>query len=228
MVRDLALSLALGGDCLADLALLRAELGVYGQVASEATVSRTLSALVGTHKRTVGFHPRLAFADHGNEGTGEPLAVMLCPGNAGSHTADDHVIVARDALAQLPGVNSTWPGKKILIRADGAGAVGTKEFTSWCHRRGVPYSVGFILPGHHPGPAAAHPRARVDPGRRRRRSGPPRSRRGRPDRPAVPDPVATRDAGHRPPGLVGLPVVGSTPETGLPEMLSTRWAERGR
>lgn len=37
---DLALSLTLGGDCLADLSLLRAEPGVYGRVASEATVSR--------------------------------------------------------------------------------------------------------------------------------------------------------------------------------------------
>ena len=47
VVSDLALSLALGGDCLADLSLLRAEPGVYGQVASEATVSRTLSTLAG-------------------------------------------------------------------------------------------------------------------------------------------------------------------------------------
>jgi hypothetical protein len=45
VVCDLALSLALGGDCLADLALLRGEPCVYGHVASEATVSRTLTAL---------------------------------------------------------------------------------------------------------------------------------------------------------------------------------------
>jgi hypothetical protein len=32
---DLALSLALGGDCLADVALLRGEPGVYGRVASD-------------------------------------------------------------------------------------------------------------------------------------------------------------------------------------------------
>lgn len=44
---DLALSLAGGGDCLADLALLRAEPGVYGHIASEATVSRTVAALAG-------------------------------------------------------------------------------------------------------------------------------------------------------------------------------------
>lgn len=44
---DLALSLALGGDCLADLSVLRAEPDVYGAVASEATVSRMLSTLAG-------------------------------------------------------------------------------------------------------------------------------------------------------------------------------------
>jgi len=36
-VLDLALTLALGGDCLADVALLRAEAGLYGLVASDPT-----------------------------------------------------------------------------------------------------------------------------------------------------------------------------------------------
>src|SRR5512142_3195084 len=45
VVLDLVLSLALGGDCLADIALLRAEPGVYGLVASDPTVSRTIEAL---------------------------------------------------------------------------------------------------------------------------------------------------------------------------------------
>lgn len=47
VVLDLAIALALGGDCLADVALLRAEPGVYGPVASDATVSRTIAALAG-------------------------------------------------------------------------------------------------------------------------------------------------------------------------------------
>lgn len=42
---DLAVTLALGGDCLADVAVLRAEPGVYGAVASDPTVSRTITAL---------------------------------------------------------------------------------------------------------------------------------------------------------------------------------------
>ena len=45
VITDLALTLALGGDCLADIALLRSEPGVYGLVASDATVSRTIDAL---------------------------------------------------------------------------------------------------------------------------------------------------------------------------------------
>jgi len=45
VLSDLALTLAVGGDCLADLSTLRSEPGVYGHVASEATVSRTVSAL---------------------------------------------------------------------------------------------------------------------------------------------------------------------------------------
>jgi len=42
---DLAVTLALGGDHLADVALLRAEPGVYGPVAWDPTISRTIAAL---------------------------------------------------------------------------------------------------------------------------------------------------------------------------------------
>jgi len=45
IITDLALSLALGGDCLADLGLLRTEPGVYGRVASDPTLSRAITAL---------------------------------------------------------------------------------------------------------------------------------------------------------------------------------------
>ena len=61
---DLALSLALGGDCLADLSLLRAEPGVYGAVASEATVSRTLSTLAGDVDAVVGSDDRVSIVLH--------------------------------------------------------------------------------------------------------------------------------------------------------------------
>jgi hypothetical protein len=42
---DLAMTLALGGDCLADIAVLRAEPGVYGPVVSDPTVSRAVDRL---------------------------------------------------------------------------------------------------------------------------------------------------------------------------------------
>lgn len=45
VVLDLALALGLGGDCLADVALLRAEPSVFGAVASDATISRTIARL---------------------------------------------------------------------------------------------------------------------------------------------------------------------------------------
>lgn len=45
VLTDLAITLALGGDCLADLAGLRAEPGVYGLVASDPTVSRLMKLL---------------------------------------------------------------------------------------------------------------------------------------------------------------------------------------
>ena len=47
VVLDLERTLALGGDCLSDIAVLRGEPGVYGPVASDPTVSRTIDALAG-------------------------------------------------------------------------------------------------------------------------------------------------------------------------------------
>jgi Transposase DDE domain group 1 len=44
---DLAVAVALRGDCLADAGVVRAEPAVFGCVASDATVSRTIAALAG-------------------------------------------------------------------------------------------------------------------------------------------------------------------------------------
>ncbi|WSJ91453.1 transposase [Streptomyces sp. NBC_01304] len=44
-----------------------------------------------TWKKTFGHHPLLAFVDHGQDGSGEPVAALLRPGNAGSNTASDHI-----------------------------------------------------------------------------------------------------------------------------------------
>ncbi|TCO15691.1 DDE family transposase [Kribbella steppae] len=47
IVTGLAIALGLGGDCPADIAAVRAEVGVLGSVASDPTVSCTIDALAG-------------------------------------------------------------------------------------------------------------------------------------------------------------------------------------
>jgi hypothetical protein len=197
IVTDLAVMLALGGDCLADVAVLRAEPQLFGPVASDPVVSRLITRLAAdapralkairqaraagrkrawelaggdapgadgglipvdvdativiahsdkqnaapTWKKTWGFHPLTVFADHGAAGSGEPLAIVLRPGNAGSNTAADHIEAVRLALAQLPAGSR----RKVLIRADSGG--GTREFLAWLSRPGrrLAYSVGFPM-----------------------------------------------------------------------------------
>jgi len=51
-----------------------------------------------TYKHGFGFYPLVAYLDR----SGEPLAGLLRPGNAGSGTAADHIAVLDLALAQLP------------------------------------------------------------------------------------------------------------------------------
>jgi hypothetical protein len=195
---DVALAVALGGDCLADVGMLRAEPAVFGPVASDPTVSRLVDALAAsgekalaairsaraevrelvwrlageeapeaggtvtvdldgvlviahsdkedaapTWKRTYGHHPLMGFVDHGPGGTGEPVAALLRPGNAGSNTAADHITATRLALAQLPGKYRR--GRRTLIRTDSAG--GTHDFVSWLSQRGrwLSYSVGMVI-----------------------------------------------------------------------------------
>ncbi|SMY05363.1 Transposase DDE domain-containing protein [Brevibacterium aurantiacum] len=100
-----------------------------------------------TYKKGFGFHPLLAFIDHGRPGCGEPVAGLLRPGNAGSNTATDHIRLVKNVLAGLPG-SKTRPGKKVLIRTDTAG--GTHAFLNFLARRRLSYSVGFMLPATMP------------------------------------------------------------------------------
>ena len=199
IIADLAAALALGGDCLADIAVLRGQPELAGPVASDPVVSRLARdlaaagpralkairaaraearerawALAGdaapgagggrvtvdldativiahsekeqatpTWKKTFGFHPMTAWADHGPGGAGEPLAIVLRPGNAGSNTAADHIEATRLALAQLP----RHQRRTALIRADSAG--GTHEFLTWltARSRRLGYSVGLTITG---------------------------------------------------------------------------------
>ncbi|MFF5655116.1 IS1380 family transposase [[Kitasatospora] papulosa] len=195
---DVALAVALGGDCLADVAMLRVEPAVFGAVASDPTVSRlidklaaggpkTLTAIrsaraevrervwklagtsspdaggrvivdldgvlvlahsdkqdaAATWKKSYGHHPLMGFVDHGRGGTGEPVAALLRPGNAGSNTAADHITATQLALVQLPKRHRR--GRSTLIRTDSAG--GTHEFVAWLSKRGrwLSYSVGMTI-----------------------------------------------------------------------------------
>jgi hypothetical protein len=95
-----------------------------------------------TFKGGFGYHPLLAFLDN----TGEALAGLLRPGNAGSNTAADHITVTDLALAQIP--DTERYGRPILIRADGAGA--TRDWLAHLRslrHRGldVEFSVGFTM-----------------------------------------------------------------------------------
>ena len=97
----------------------------------------------GTFKGGFGFRPLTAWIDHGAVGgNGENAVIMLRAGNAGSSTVADHVEVIRAALDQV-GLGRR-PGRKVLVRIDGAG--GTKETIRELTRRRVAYSVGFTLP----------------------------------------------------------------------------------
>jgi hypothetical protein len=94
----------------------------------------------GTYKGGFGFHPLAAWLDRG-DGTGEPLAAVLRPGNAAANTAADQVDVVDLALAQLP--NQARERQPILVRADSAGA--THQFIDHLRELGVRLSVGFDL-----------------------------------------------------------------------------------
>jgi Transposase DDE domain group 1 len=197
IVADPAAAVALGGDCLADIAVLRERPQLAGPVASDPVVSRLVGQLAGdlpralkairsaraaarerawalagnsapgadgglvtvdldativiahsekeqaspTWKKTYGFHPLAAFADHGASGNGEPLAIVLRAGSAGSNTTAGHIEATRLALAQLP----RHPRRRVLVRTDSAG--GTHGFLQWltARTRRLHYSVGVTI-----------------------------------------------------------------------------------
>jgi hypothetical protein len=93
----------------------------------------------GTWKHTYGFHPLLAFLDRPEIASGEALAAILRPGNAGSNTAADHIEILHQALAALPADRR----RQVLVRTDSAGA--TKKFAHACRDAGVKFSLGFAV-----------------------------------------------------------------------------------
>jgi hypothetical protein len=89
-----------------------------------------------------GFHPLHCFLDE----TGEHLAAVLRPGNAGANTAADHVAVLDAALAQLPDDVRDREREQplaILARADSAGA--THDFAAALRQRKIGFSLGYYV-----------------------------------------------------------------------------------
>ena len=183
VLRDVAVMLADGGDCVTDLDAYRGQERLFGARASETTTHRVLKSIdepllgkiraaraaararawdagarpqtitlnidatllsahsdkeraVGTYKHGYGFHPLGCWLDE----TGEALAAILRPGNAGANTAEDHFVVLGLSLAQLPVEDLD---REILVRADVGGC--THAFTSDCRDAGILFSVGYEL-----------------------------------------------------------------------------------
>jgi hypothetical protein len=91
----------------------------------------------GNYKGGYGFHPLQVYLDE----TREALGGLLRPGNAGSNTADDHVAVLDQALAQIPAEHVE--ALEILVRADTAGA--THGLIDYCREARMRFSVGYEL-----------------------------------------------------------------------------------
>ena len=178
VLRDVAVMLADGGDCVTDLDAYRGQERLFGERASETTTHRVLKSVqersldriraaravararawdagarpemitldidatllsahsdkelaAGTYKHGYGFHPLGCWLDE----TGEALAAILRPGNAGSNTAEDHFTVLGLALAQLPAGDLD---REILVRCDIGGA--THAFTADCREANIRFS----------------------------------------------------------------------------------------
>jgi hypothetical protein len=183
VLRDVAVMLADGGDCVTDLDAYRGQERLFGARASETTTHRVLKSVderllaqvraarakararvwnagarpttitlnidatlvsahsdkelaAGNYKHGYGFHPLGCWLDE----TGEALAAILRPGNAGSNTAEDHFTVLGLALAQLPAEDLD---REILVRTDIGGQ--THAFTADCREANIRFSVGYEL-----------------------------------------------------------------------------------
>ena len=189
------LMLAGGGESCADIEHLRGQDRLFGAVASDSTLYRTIrkitptvradltarmgevrapmwrrmAATTGTtpvvfdidaslveidsankegtapnYKGGFGYHPMFCFAD----ATGETLAALLRPGNAGANTVADHLAVLDAAVAQLPdeiavghrvGDDRALVSRAVQVRTDSAGC--TDGFVAGCRARNIGFAV---------------------------------------------------------------------------------------
>jgi hypothetical protein len=106
--------------------------------------SENKAGTAATHKGGFGFHPMFCTAD----ATGECLAALLRPGNAGANTIADHLAVLDAAIVQLPegvaaghrgGDAANLAARKIVVRTDSAGCYG--GFVTGCRDRNVGFAV---------------------------------------------------------------------------------------
>ncbi len=106
--------------------------------------SENKQGTAATYKGGFGYHPMFCFAD----ATGETLAALLRPGNAGANTVADNLAVLDAALGQLPaeiaaghreGDDPEQVRRAVVVRSDSAGA--THGFVAGCRARNVGFAV---------------------------------------------------------------------------------------
>ena len=189
------LMLAAGGEACSDIEFLVSQPRLFGAVASDSTLYRTMRAVTPTvladltaqaaivrgemwqrmaattgtamvvldidaslveihsenksgtgpnYKGGFGFGPMFCFAD----ATGEALAGVLRPGNAGANTVTDHLIVLDAAIGQLPGRiadghhvgdDVSTVRRMVQVRTDSAGC--TSGFVNGCRERNIGFAV---------------------------------------------------------------------------------------
>ena len=113
---DLAIAVALGGDAAADIAVLRAQPGVFGPVASDPTVSRLITTLAAGRRRRRW--PRSARLGR-RRGNGSGPA-------AGAPVQDGRVVIDLDATPGHRALN--WHWHRFLISGR---AVSGQDVCSW-------------------------------------------------------------------------------------------------
>jgi len=189
------LMLAAGGEACSDIEFLVSQPRLFGPVASDSTLYRTIRAITPTvlaaliaqaavtrgqmwrrmsattgtamvvldidaslvqihsenkagtgpnYKGGFGFSPMFCFAD----ATGEALAGMLRPGNAGANSVADHFTVLDAAIAQLPaeiatghhaGDDRSTVRRAVQVRTDSAGC--STRFAAGCRSRNIGFAV---------------------------------------------------------------------------------------
>ena len=114
MVADLAVVLALGGDCLADIALLRAQPELSGPVASDPVVSRLVARLAADAPRGAEGYP--CRAGHRPAASGKIPARAWTPAyDAGGQVRPGAWVTEITGMFDL----SAWPrGMRVIVRRE--------------------------------------------------------------------------------------------------------------